>query len=37
MFSGKEEHFHVWTKKIENYVSGVFSNARGALAFASES
>ena len=31
MFSGKEEHFYVWTKKIENYVSGVFPNVRGAL------
>ena len=37
MFSGKEEHFYVWTKKIENYVSGVFPNVRGALAFAAES
>ena len=37
MFSGTEEHFHVWTKKIENYVSGVFPNVRGALAFAAES
>ena len=36
VFSGKEEHFHVWTKKIENYVSGVFPNVRGALAFAAE-
>ena len=37
MFSGREEHFYVWTKKIENYVSGVFPNVRGALAFAAES
>ena len=37
MFSGKEEHFYVWTKKIENYVSGVFPNVRGTLAFAAES
>ena len=37
MFSGKEEHFYVRTKKIENYVSGVFPNVRGALAFAAES
>ena len=37
MFSGKEEHFYVWTKKIENYVSGVFPNVRGALPFAAES
>ena len=36
MFSGIEEHFNVWTKKIENYVSGVFPNVRGALAFAAE-
>ena len=37
MFSGKEEHIYVWTKKIENYVSGVFPNVCGALAFAAES
>ena len=37
VFSGKEEHFYVWTKKVENYVSGVFPNVRGALAFAAES
>ena len=37
MFSGREEDFYVWTKKIENYVSGVFPNVRGALAFAAES
>ena len=37
LFSGKEEHFYVWTKKVENYVSGVFPNVRGALAFAVES
>ena len=37
MFSGREEKFYVWTKKIENYVSGVFPNVRGALAFAAES
>ena len=30
MFSGKEEHFYVWTKKVENYVSGVFPNVRVA-------
>ena len=36
-FSGREEHFYVWTKKIENYVSGVFPHVRGALAFAAES
>ena len=37
VFSGREEHFHVWTKKVENYVSGVFLNVRGALTFAAES
>ena len=37
MFSGREEHFYVWTKKIENNVSGVFPNVRGALAFAAQS
>ena len=37
MFSGREEDFYVWAKKIENYVSGVFPNVRGALAFAAES
>ena len=37
MFSGGEEDFYVWTKKIENCVSGVFPNVRGALAFAAES
>ena len=37
IFSGREEDFYVWTKKIENYVSGVFPNVRGALAFATES
>ena len=37
MFSGREEDFNVWTKKIGNYVSGVFPNVRGALAFAAES
>ena len=36
MFSGRVEHFYVWTKKIENYVSGV-PNVRGALVFAAES
>ena len=30
VFSGREEHFYVWTKKVENYVSGVFQNLRGA-------
>ena len=38
LFSGREkQHFHVWTKKIENYVSGVFPNVREALTFAAES
>ena len=27
----------MWTKKVENYVSGVFPNVRGALTFAAES
>ena len=35
--SGREEHFYVWTKKVENCVSGVFPNVRGALTFAAES
>ena len=33
MFSGKEEDFYVWAKKVENYVSGVFPTVRGALLF----
>ena len=37
VFSGREEHFYVWARKVENYVSGVFPNVRGALAFAMES
>ena len=37
VFSGREEHFYVLTKKVENYVSGVFPNVRGALTFAAES
>ena len=37
LFSGREEDFYVWTKKVENYVSGVFPNVRGALAFEAES
>ena len=36
VFSGREEHFYVWTKMVENYVSGVFPNVRGALTFATE-
>ena len=36
VFSGREEDFYVWTKKVENYVSGVFPDVRGALAFAAE-
>ena len=35
--SGREEDFYVWAKKVENYVSGVFPNVRGAVAFAVES
>ena len=31
------EDFYVWAKKVENYVSGVFPNVRGALSFAVES
>ena len=37
VFSGREEDFHVWAKKVENYMSGVFPNVRGALTFAVES
>ena len=37
VFSGREEDFYVWAKKVENHVSGVFPNVRGALAFAAES
>ena len=37
VFSGREEDFHVWAKQVENYVSGVFPNVRGALSFAVES
>ena len=37
VFSGREEDFHVWTKKVENYVSGVFPNVHGVLASAAES
>ena len=37
VFSGREEDFYVWAKKVENYVSGVFPNARGPLTFAVES
>ena len=36
VFSGREEDFYVWTKKVENYVSGAFPTVRGALAFAAE-
>ena len=36
VFLSREEHFHVWTKKVENYVSGVFPNVCGALTFAAE-
>ena len=37
VFSGREEDFYVWAKKVENYVSGVFPNVRGALSLAVES
>ena len=37
VFSGREEDFYVWAKKVGNYVSGVFPNLRGALSFAVES
>ena len=37
VFSGREEDFHVWAEKVENYVLGVFPNVRGALTFAVES
>ena len=37
MFSGREEDFYVWAKKVENYVSGAFPNVRRALSFAVES
>ena len=37
VFLGREEDFYVWAKKVENYVSGVFPNARGASSFAVES
>ena len=38
MQSGREEeYFYVWAKKVENYVSGVFPNVRGALSFPVES
>ena len=33
-FSGKREDFHVESKNVENCVSGVFPNVRGAVAFA---
>ena len=37
VFSGREEDFHEWAKKVENFVSGVFPNVRGAWTFAAES
>ena len=37
MFSGREEDFYVWAKEVENCVSGVFPNVRGALTFAERS
>ena len=29
VFSGKGEDFHVWAKKVENFVSGMLPNVRG--------
>ena len=37
VFSGREEDFDAWVKKVENYVSGVIPNVRGALSSAMES
>ena len=37
MFSGREEDVYVWAKMVENCVSGVFPNVRGASSFAVES
>ena len=37
VFSSREEDFCVCAKKVENYMSGVFPNVRGALALAVES
>ena len=37
VFSGREEDFYVWAKKVENCVSGVFPNVRGVVSFAVES
>ena len=37
VFSGREEDFYVWAKKVENHVSGVFPDVHGALTFAVES
>ena len=37
VFSVREEDFYVWAKKVENDVSGVFPNVRGAVSFALES
>ena len=31
VFSGREEDFYVWAKKIENYVSGMFPNVQDAV------
>ena len=30
VFSGREEDFYVWAKKVENYVSGALPNVREA-------
>ena len=32
----EKKTFYVWAKKVENYVSGMFPNVRGALSFAVE-
>ena len=37
VFSGREEDFYLWTKKVDKYVSRLFPNVRGALSFAVES
>ena len=37
VFSGREEDFYVWAKKVDIYVSGVFQHVSGTLTFAVES
>ena len=37
MFSGMEEDFFVWAKKVDNCVPGVIPSVRGAFSFALES